>query len=29
MGGTGLDARIRGPEDLAAWAPVVERYRGL
>ncbi|HEY5830649.1 MAG TPA: LLM class F420-dependent oxidoreductase [Hyphomicrobiaceae bacterium] len=29
MGGAGLDARIRGPEDLASWAATVERYRGL
>jgi probable F420-dependent oxidoreductase len=29
MGGAGLDARIRGPEDLASWAPIVERYCGL
>jgi probable F420-dependent oxidoreductase len=28
-GGTGLDARIRGPEDLAGWAPILERYRSL
>ena len=29
MGGAGLDARFRGPEDLASWAATVERYRGL
>jgi probable F420-dependent oxidoreductase len=29
MGGAGLDARIRGPEDLASWAPILERYRNL
>jgi probable F420-dependent oxidoreductase len=28
-GGTGLDARIHGPEDLAHWAPIVDRYRSL
>jgi probable F420-dependent oxidoreductase len=29
MGGTGLDARIRGPEDLAGWAQTIDRYRAL
>ena len=29
MGGAGLDARIRGPEDLASWTPILERYRNL
>jgi len=28
-GGAGLQARIRGPEDLASWADVIERHRGL
>jgi len=28
-GGAGLEARIRGPEDLAAWAPIIARYRAL
>ncbi len=27
-GGAGLPARIRGPEDLASWTPVIERHRG-
>ncbi|HZT47809.1 MAG TPA: LLM class F420-dependent oxidoreductase [Hyphomicrobiaceae bacterium] len=26
-GGAGLPARIRGPEDLASWTPVIERHR--
>jgi hypothetical protein len=26
-GGAGLDARIRGPEDLAGWTSIIERYR--
>jgi len=28
-GGTGLRARIRGPEDLAGWSDTIERYRAL
>ena len=28
-GGAGLQARIRGPEDLANWAQIIERYRSL
>jgi probable F420-dependent oxidoreductase len=28
-GGAGLQARIRGPEDLADWAQIIERYRAL
>jgi len=28
-GGTGLAARIRGPEDLAGWRDTIERYRAL
>jgi probable F420-dependent oxidoreductase len=28
-GGAGLDARIRGPEDLASWTQIIERYRAL
>jgi probable F420-dependent oxidoreductase len=28
-GGAGLPARIRGPEDLAGWAEIIERYRAL
>jgi probable F420-dependent oxidoreductase len=26
-GGAGLPARIRGPEDLASWGPLIERHR--
>jgi probable F420-dependent oxidoreductase len=26
-GGAGLQGRIRGPEDLANWSPIIERYR--
>jgi probable F420-dependent oxidoreductase len=26
-GGAGLPARIRGPEDLASWRPLIERHR--
>ena len=26
-GGAGLDARIRGPEDLANWTPILDRHR--
>jgi alkanesulfonate monooxygenase SsuD/methylene tetrahydromethanopterin reductase-like flavin-dependent oxidoreductase (luciferase family) len=28
-GGAGLQARIRGPEDLANWTQIIERYRAL
>jgi len=29
VGGAGLDARIRGPEDLANWAQIITQYEAV